>query len=237
MERTGMERTAMERTGMHEKGMSEESRFAQMKGMPMRQGGHSGMGPPPSPMDQHSQGRYTLSPGVCSVGCTVEQCSELTVLYRTYMIIYYGRIGYCVRSIHFYVMFHLTKYPLSLSLSLSVSLSPHQATTPHSAALTTPAPSLPMGPPLALSNPLALVQTPQTPPPTRTPKPWGARTSSRTGPVGPSKVSPALALMAPALAPPPLVAPEEALLLSTRTSFTSCGPRLWPIRHVQILMI
>uniref|UniRef100_A0A8C7PHP9 SWI/SNF related, matrix associated, actin dependent regulator of chromatin, subfamily a, member 4 n=1 Tax=Oncorhynchus mykiss TaxID=8022 RepID=A0A8C7PHP9_ONCMY len=77
MERTGMERTGMERTGMHEKGMSEESRFAQMKGMPMRQGGHSGMGPPPSPMDQHSQGRYTLSPGVCSGGCTVEQCSEI----------------------------------------------------------------------------------------------------------------------------------------------------------------
>eukprot|EP00063_Salmo_salar_P061302 XP_014036137.1 PREDICTED: transcription activator BRG1-like isoform X6 [Salmo salar] len=59
MERTGMERTAMERTGMHEKGMSEESRFAQMKGMPMRQGGHSGMGPPPSPMDQHSQGYHS----------------------------------------------------------------------------------------------------------------------------------------------------------------------------------
>uniref|UniRef100_A0A674DV04 SWI/SNF related BAF chromatin remodeling complex subunit ATPase 4 n=1 Tax=Salmo trutta TaxID=8032 RepID=A0A674DV04_SALTR len=59
MERTVMERTAMERTGMHEKGMSEESRFAQMKGMPMRQGGHSGMGPPPSPMDQHSQGYHS----------------------------------------------------------------------------------------------------------------------------------------------------------------------------------
>uniref|UniRef100_A0A8K9Y0I6 Transcription activator BRG1 n=1 Tax=Oncorhynchus mykiss TaxID=8022 RepID=A0A8K9Y0I6_ONCMY len=59
MERTGMERTGMERTGMHEKGMSEESRFAQMKGMPMRQGGHSGMGPPPSPMDQHSQGYHS----------------------------------------------------------------------------------------------------------------------------------------------------------------------------------
>ncbi|XP_071245426.1 transcription activator BRG1 isoform X2 [Salvelinus alpinus] len=57
MERTGMERTGMERTGMHEKGMSEESRFAQMKGM--RQGGHSGMGPPPSPMDQHSQGYHS----------------------------------------------------------------------------------------------------------------------------------------------------------------------------------
>uniref|UniRef100_A0A4W5P077 SWI/SNF related BAF chromatin remodeling complex subunit ATPase 4 n=1 Tax=Hucho hucho TaxID=62062 RepID=A0A4W5P077_9TELE len=47
------------RTGMHEKGMSEESRFAQMKGMPMRQGTHSGMGPPPSPMDQHSQGYHS----------------------------------------------------------------------------------------------------------------------------------------------------------------------------------
>lgn len=43
--------------GMHEKSMSEESRFSQMKGLSMRQGGHSGMGPPPSPLDQHSQGR------------------------------------------------------------------------------------------------------------------------------------------------------------------------------------
>lgn len=42
---------------MHEKSMSEESRFSQMKGLSMRQGGHSGMGPPPSPLDQHSQGR------------------------------------------------------------------------------------------------------------------------------------------------------------------------------------
>uniref|UniRef100_A0A4W5NWX4 SWI/SNF related BAF chromatin remodeling complex subunit ATPase 4 n=1 Tax=Hucho hucho TaxID=62062 RepID=A0A4W5NWX4_9TELE len=63
MERTAMERTGMERTGMHEKGMSEESRFAQMKGMPMRQGTHSGMGPPPSPMDQHSQGSPVPSNG------------------------------------------------------------------------------------------------------------------------------------------------------------------------------
>uniref|UniRef100_A0A4W5Q2W5 SWI/SNF related BAF chromatin remodeling complex subunit ATPase 4 n=1 Tax=Hucho hucho TaxID=62062 RepID=A0A4W5Q2W5_9TELE len=61
--RTAMERTGMERTGMHEKGMSEESRFAQMKGMPMRQGVHSGMGPPPSPMDQHSQGSPVPSNG------------------------------------------------------------------------------------------------------------------------------------------------------------------------------
>uniref|UniRef100_A0A673NBQ0 Transcription activator BRG1 n=1 Tax=Sinocyclocheilus rhinocerous TaxID=307959 RepID=A0A673NBQ0_9TELE len=44
--------------GMHEKGIPEDQRYAQMKGMGMRQGGHSGMGPPPSPMDQHSQGMY-----------------------------------------------------------------------------------------------------------------------------------------------------------------------------------
>lgn len=43
---------------LHEKSMSEESRFSQIKGLSMRQGGHSGMGPPPSPMDQHSQGRH-----------------------------------------------------------------------------------------------------------------------------------------------------------------------------------
>ncbi len=42
--------------GMHEKGIPEDQRYGQMKGMGMRQGGHSGMGPPPSPMDQHSQG-------------------------------------------------------------------------------------------------------------------------------------------------------------------------------------
>lgn len=41
---------------MHEKGMPDDPRYSQMKGMGMRQGGHSGMGPPPSPMDQHSQG-------------------------------------------------------------------------------------------------------------------------------------------------------------------------------------
>lgn len=42
---------------MHEKSLGEESRFSQMKGMSMRPGGHSGMGPPPSPLDQHSQGK------------------------------------------------------------------------------------------------------------------------------------------------------------------------------------
>lgn len=41
---------------MHEKGMPEDSRYAQMKGLGMRPGPHVGMGPPPSPMDQHSQG-------------------------------------------------------------------------------------------------------------------------------------------------------------------------------------
>ena len=41
---------------MHEKGMPDDPRYSQMKGMSMRPGGHSGMGPPPSPMDQHSQG-------------------------------------------------------------------------------------------------------------------------------------------------------------------------------------
>lgn len=46
--------------GMLEKGIPEDQRYGQMKGMGMRQGGHSGMGPPPSPMDQHSQGIYSI---------------------------------------------------------------------------------------------------------------------------------------------------------------------------------
>lgn len=37
--------------------MPDDPRYGQMKGMGMRPGGHSGMGPPPSPMDQHSQGK------------------------------------------------------------------------------------------------------------------------------------------------------------------------------------
>lgn len=41
---------------MHEKGLPDDPRYGQMKGMGMRPAGHSGMGPPPSPMDQHSQG-------------------------------------------------------------------------------------------------------------------------------------------------------------------------------------
>lgn len=52
---------------MHEKGMSDDPRYNQMKGMGMRSGGHTGMGPPPSPMDQHSQG-ITLFPFLPHVG-------------------------------------------------------------------------------------------------------------------------------------------------------------------------
>ncbi|KAL2087284.1 hypothetical protein ACEWY4_018343 [Coilia grayii] len=42
--------------GTQEKNMAEDPRFGQMKAMTMRPGGLGGMGPPPSPMDQHSQG-------------------------------------------------------------------------------------------------------------------------------------------------------------------------------------
>ena len=47
---------------MHEKGMPDDPRYNQMKGMGMRSGAHTGMGPPPSPMDQHSQGTVCLGP-------------------------------------------------------------------------------------------------------------------------------------------------------------------------------
>lgn len=52
--------------GMHEKGMPDDPRYGQMKGMGMRPGAHTGMGPPPSPMDQHSQGAclHVLSVGM-----------------------------------------------------------------------------------------------------------------------------------------------------------------------------
>lgn len=52
---------------MHEKGVSDDPRYNQMKGVGMRSGGHAGMGPPPSPMDQHSQGTCT-SPRSPEVG-------------------------------------------------------------------------------------------------------------------------------------------------------------------------
>lgn len=47
--------------GMHEKGMAEDIHYGQMKGVGMRSL-HSGMGPPQSPMDQHSQGYLSPHP-------------------------------------------------------------------------------------------------------------------------------------------------------------------------------
>uniref|UniRef100_A0A673KW45 Probable global transcription activator SNF2L2 n=1 Tax=Sinocyclocheilus rhinocerous TaxID=307959 RepID=A0A673KW45_9TELE len=47
--------------GMHEKGMGEDMHYGQMKGVGMRSL-HSGMGPPQSPMDQHSQGYMSPHP-------------------------------------------------------------------------------------------------------------------------------------------------------------------------------
>lgn len=46
--------------GMHEKGMGDDVHYGQMKGVGMRSL-HSGMGPPQSPMDQHSQGAITYT--------------------------------------------------------------------------------------------------------------------------------------------------------------------------------
>ncbi|KAK2911770.1 hypothetical protein Q8A67_003903 [Cirrhinus molitorella] len=47
--------------GMHEKGMGDDMHYGQMKGVGMRSL-HSGMGPPQSPMDQHSQGYMSPHP-------------------------------------------------------------------------------------------------------------------------------------------------------------------------------
>ncbi|KAL7836562.1 hypothetical protein AOLI_G00278460 [Acnodon oligacanthus] len=47
--------------GMHEKGMGDDLHYGQMKGVGMRSL-HSGMGPPQSPMDQHSQGYMSPHP-------------------------------------------------------------------------------------------------------------------------------------------------------------------------------
>ncbi|XP_036381989.1 probable global transcription activator SNF2L2 isoform X3 [Megalops cyprinoides] len=52
--------------GMHDKGMGEEMHFGQMKTMGMRSL-HSGMGPPQSPMDQHSQGYMSPHPSPMGV--------------------------------------------------------------------------------------------------------------------------------------------------------------------------
>ncbi|RXN34108.1 putative global transcription activator SNF2L2 isoform X1 [Labeo rohita] len=47
--------------GMHEKGLGDDMHYGQMKGVGMRSL-HSGMGPPQSPMDQHSQGYMSPHP-------------------------------------------------------------------------------------------------------------------------------------------------------------------------------
>ncbi|KAI1900375.1 hypothetical protein AGOR_G00049310 [Albula goreensis] len=52
--------------GMHDKGMGEDMHFGQMKSMGMRSL-HSGMGPPQSPMDQHSQGYMSPHPSPMGV--------------------------------------------------------------------------------------------------------------------------------------------------------------------------
>ncbi|XP_048045025.1 probable global transcription activator SNF2L2 isoform X3 [Megalobrama amblycephala] len=59
--------------GMHEKGMGDDMHYGQMKGVGMRSL-HSGMGPPQSPMDQHSQGY--LSPHPSPMGQVPEHVSS-----------------------------------------------------------------------------------------------------------------------------------------------------------------
>ncbi|XP_058230927.1 probable global transcription activator SNF2L2 [Hemibagrus wyckioides] len=59
--------------GMHEKGMGEEMHYGQIKGVGMRSL-HSGMGPPQSPMDQHSQGY--MSPHPSPMGSVPEHVSS-----------------------------------------------------------------------------------------------------------------------------------------------------------------
>lgn len=46
--------------GMNEKSMADAMHFGHMKGVGMRSL-HSGMGPPQSPMDQHSQGLLSIT--------------------------------------------------------------------------------------------------------------------------------------------------------------------------------
>uniref|UniRef100_A0A673NPD2 Probable global transcription activator SNF2L2 n=1 Tax=Sinocyclocheilus rhinocerous TaxID=307959 RepID=A0A673NPD2_9TELE len=60
--------------GMHEKGMGDDMHFGQMKGVGMRSL-HSGMGPPQSPMNQHSQGTITYCP-MSGGGPTPPQMSQ-----------------------------------------------------------------------------------------------------------------------------------------------------------------
>lgn len=65
---------------MHEKGMTDDSRYAQMKGIGNRSSGHSGMGPPPSPMDQHSQGNIFGETVSCCQCCTKDYFVENTMI-------------------------------------------------------------------------------------------------------------------------------------------------------------
>lgn len=88
---------------MHEKSISEDSRFSQMKGLSMRQGGHSGMGPPPSPLDQHSQGTHVFSNTMCAntsdvvvqSGCLTGSVSTATSLVIVYKLCFHI---YCIVS-------------------------------------------------------------------------------------------------------------------------------------------
>lgn len=50
--------------GMNDKSMAEAMHFGHMKGVGMRSL-HSGMGPPQSPMDQHSQGLFFKHKSLC----------------------------------------------------------------------------------------------------------------------------------------------------------------------------
>lgn len=76
---------------MHDKAMPDDPRYNQMKGMGMRPGGHSGMGPPPSPMDQHSQGQSSLQQYTmflvslhvyCHLDMVLYSCAVYVVLHR-----------------------------------------------------------------------------------------------------------------------------------------------------------
>lgn len=66
---------------MHEKGISEDPRYSQMKGMGMRAGGHTGMGPPPSPMDQHSQGTLSCQTYMDQIGTWATAVVQVTYQY------------------------------------------------------------------------------------------------------------------------------------------------------------
>lgn len=90
--------------GMLEKGIPEDQRYGQMKGMGMRQGGHSGMGPPPSPMDQHSQGIYSIfrsvfHPSIHPIYLTESVSICLSVYPSIYLSVYSSSINHCIYDI------------------------------------------------------------------------------------------------------------------------------------------